>query len=48
MKVSYAYLYQTLRGEKTYSLKVKGFSLKLDDSSIVENIKLENSIPVSD
>ena len=45
---SYAYLYQTLRGQKSYSLKVKGFSLKLDDSSTLENIKIEESIPVSD
>jgi len=47
MKVSYAYLYQTLRGEKTYSLKVKGFNLKLDESGS-SNIKIENSIPVND
>jgi len=48
VKTSYAYLYETLRGQKSYSLKVKGFSLKLDDSSTSENIKIENSIPVSD
>jgi len=48
VKNSYAYLYQTLQGNKTYSLKVKGFELKLDDSSTLENIKIEEATPVSD
>jgi len=44
---SYAYLYKTLRGQKSYSLKVKGFNLRLDETGS-SNIKIENSIPVSD
>lgn len=45
---SYAYLYSTLQGERTFSLKVKGFTLKLDESSTSEDITLENSAPMSD
>ncbi len=45
---SYAYLYTTLRGDKSYSLKVKGFRLKLDDSKTSGNISLQNITPVSD
>ncbi len=45
---SYAYLFSTLQGERTFSLKVKGFTLKLDESSTSEDITLENSAPMSD
>jgi len=46
--ISYAWIYQTLRGNKTYSLKVQGYGLKLNDTSTSSNIKIENSTPVSD
>ncbi len=45
---SYAYLSTTVKGEKTYSLKVKNFSFRLDDSKTPGNIQLENTTPVSD
>jgi len=47
-KTSFAYLYTTVSGEREYGLKVKGFHLKLDESSTGGNIQLENSEPMTD